>query len=147
MKTRKTTMKDLYIAKVGITHGRDGSARSSDGKLDVKLAFPAELGGNGQGTNPEQLFAAGFSACFASAIRFAAGQRKLDAGQVTVDANVTLFVRDDGRYGLRADLLVAVPGLTGENLNKVVAEAKRICAYTNATAGNVETTFVFNADR
>lgn len=140
-------MKDLYIAKVGIKHGRDGSARSSDGALDVKLAFPTELGGNGQGTNPEQLFAAGFSACFASAIRFAAGQKHLNAGEVVIDTAVTLFVREDGRYGLRADFDVTVPGLSGADLDEVVAEAKRICAYTNATAGNVETTFVVNAAR
>jgi lipoyl-dependent peroxiredoxin len=134
-------MKDLYVARVAIQHGRDGSAKSEDGNLDVRLAFPRELGGNGQGTNPEQLFAAGFSACFASAVRFAAGQKKLDAGNVTVDTAVTLFVREDGRYGLRADFDVKVPGLSGDDLDAVIAEAKRICAYTNATAGNVETTF------
>lgn len=134
-------MKDLYIAKVSIAHGRDGTARSSDGHLDVKLAFPKELGGNGAGTNPEQLFAAGFSACFASAIRFAAGQKKLDAGEVKIDTAVTLFVRDDGRYGLRADFDVNVPGLSADDRDAVIAEAKRICAYTNATAGNVEPSF------
>jgi Ohr subfamily peroxiredoxin len=134
-------MKDLYVANVSIAHGRDGTARSSDGQLDVTLAFPKELGGSGAGTNPEQLFAAGFSACFASAIRFAAGQQKLDAGEVTIDTAVTLFVREDGRYGLRADFNVAVPGLSGEDRDAVIAEAKRICAYTNATAGNVETRF------
>lgn len=134
-------MKDLYVARVAIQHGRDGTAKSEDGNLDVRLAFPRELGGNGQGTNPEQLFAAGFSACFASAIRFAAGQKKLDAGNVTVDTAVTLFVREDGRYGLRAEFDVKVPGLSGGDLDAVIAEAKRICAYTNATAGNVETRF------
>lgn len=134
-------MKDLYVARVGIRHGRDGTARSADGKLDVALALPPELGGTGEGTNPEQLFAAGFSACFASAIRFAAGQRQLDAGDVAIDTAVTLFVRDDGRYGLRAAFDVSVPGLSGEALDTVIAEAKRICAYTNATAGNVETVF------
>jgi Ohr subfamily peroxiredoxin len=140
-------MKDLYIAKVGIQHGRDGSARSSDGNLDVNLAFPTELGGSGQGTNPEQLFAAGFSACFASAIRHAAGQKKLNAGEVSIDAAVTLFVREDGRYGLRAHFDVTVPGLSGDDLDAVIAEAKRICAYTNATADNVETTFIVNRAR
>jgi Ohr subfamily peroxiredoxin len=134
-------MKDLYIARVSVAHGRDGTARSEDGKLDVRLAFPTELGGNGAGTNPEQLFAAGFSACFASAIRFAASQKKLNAGEVAVETAVTLFVRDDGRYGLRADFDVKVPGLSGDDLDAVVAEAKRICAYTNATAGNVDTRF------
>jgi Ohr subfamily peroxiredoxin len=134
-------MKDLYVARVAIQHGRDGTAKSEDGNLDVRLAFPRELGGNGQGTNPEQLFAAGFSACFASAVRFVAGQKKLDAGTVTVDTAVTLFVREDGRYGLRADFDVKAPGLSGEDLDAVIAEAKRICAYTNATAGNVETRF------
>lgn len=134
-------MKDLYVARVAIQHGRDGSAKSEDGNLDVRLAFPKELGGNGQGTNPEQLCAAGFSACFASAIRFAAGQKTLDAGNVAVDTAVTLFVREDGRYGLRADFDVKVPGLTGDDLDAVITEAKRICAYTNATAGNVETRF------
>lgn len=134
-------MKDLYIAQVSIAHGRDGTARSADGNLDVALAFPKELGGSGAGTNPEQLFAAGFSACFASAIRFAAGQMKLDAGEVGIDTAVTLFVREDGRYGLRADFTVSVSGLAGADRDAVIAEAKRICAYTNATAGNVETSF------
>lgn len=135
-------MKDLYVARTHVAHGRDGRARSTDGQLDVALAFPTELGGSGRGTNPEQLFAAGFSACFASAIRFAAAQRKLDAGAVSIDTAVTLFVREDGRYGLQASMQVKVPGLSGTDLDAVVAEAKRICAYTNATAGNVETTFV-----
>jgi lipoyl-dependent peroxiredoxin len=134
-------MKDLYIAKIRTTQGRDGTAKADDGNLDVKLAFPKELGGDGAGTNPEQLFAAGFSACFASAIRFAAGQQKLDAGEVMIETAVTLFVREDGRYGLRADFDVAVPGILGEERDAVIAEAKRICAYTNATAGNVEATF------
>ncbi|TGD95263.1 Ohr family peroxiredoxin [Methylobacterium nonmethylotrophicum] len=138
-------MKDLYVARTHVEQGRDGVVRSDDGQLDVRLAFPAALGGSGQGTNPEQLFAAGFSACFASAVRFAAGQKKLDAGAVTVDTEVTLFVREDGRYGLRADFAVKAPGLSTDDVDAVIAEAKRICAYTNATAGHVETRFLVSS--
>ena len=130
-------MTSLYTAAVHVTGGRDGHAASSDGKLAVALALPTEIGGSGQGTNPEQLFAAGFAGCFTSSIQFAARQMKIAHGAVTVDATVTLTVSDEGRYGLRVRLAPAIPGVTPEQRAAILAEAERICAYTNATAGHV----------
>lgn len=137
-------MKVLYTAKVHVTGGRDGRATADDGRLDVELALPAALGGQGNGTNPEQLFAAGYAGCFLASIRFAAGQMKLETGDVQADATILLGPHDDGRFGLKARIEAQVPRLAGEDLDRVIAEAKRICAYTNATHGNVETTFVVN---
>jgi lipoyl-dependent peroxiredoxin len=137
-------MKELYKAEVNVTGGRDGKAVSSDGQLNVVMALPKAIGGSGAGTNPEQLFAAGFAGCFTSSIKFAASQKKLDAGEVSVDADVVMGLTDAGTYGLKAKLAVSVPGLAGGDLDAVIAEAKRICAYTNATRGNVETIYVIN---
>jgi Ohr subfamily peroxiredoxin len=137
-------MKDLYTARVHVSGGRDGAARSDDGKLDVALAMPAALGGSGAGANPEQLFAAGFAGCFTSSLKYVAQQRKLYAGAVEVDAIVTLVLKDDGGYGLKALLDVKAPGLSGADLEVVVEHAKRVCAYSNATRGNVDTTYRIN---
>lgn len=129
--------KDLYVANVSVTGGREGRARSDDGLLDVAMALPVGLGGPGQATNPEQLFAAGFAGCFASSLKFSALAMKLDPGTIDVGATATLVANDDGSYGLRMRLTVAIPGLTGETRDKVIEAAKRVCAYTNATKGNV----------
>lgn len=137
-------MKDLYTAHVRVTGGRDGAAKSDDRHLSVALALPKAIGGSGAGSNPEQLFAAGFAGCFTSSIKFVAQQKSLDAGDVAIDAQVVLGLQEDGRYGLKARLDVSVPGLSGADLDAVLSEAKRICAYTNATRGNVETTYVVN---
>ena len=130
-------MKTLYETTVHVTGGRDGSARSDDGKLDVGLALPKEIGGSGKGSNPEQLFAAGFGACFNSSLRHAARTMGHDAGDVTVDATVSLTMGEDGAFGIAARLAVQLSGLDAAVRDGVIAEAKRICAYTNATRGNV----------
>lgn len=130
-------MKSLYTAAVQVTGGRDGQAASSDGRLAVALALPQAIGGSGQGTNPEQLFAAGFAGCFTSSIQFAARHLKIAHGPVVVDAAVTLTVSEDGRYGLRVRLAPTIPDVTPESRAAILAEAERICAYTNATAGHV----------
>jgi lipoyl-dependent peroxiredoxin len=129
--------KNLYTAKIHVDGGRDGRATADDAKLDVAMAMPTALGGSGNGTNPEQLFAAGFAGCFASSLKFAAQAKKLDAGAVAVDGEATLLANDDGSFGLKVSLIAHIPGLTGADRDAVVAEAKRICAYTNATRGNV----------
>ena len=130
-------MKSLYTAHVNVTSGRDGGARSADGQLDVKLALPTAIGGDGKGTNPEQLFVAGFAACFASSIKAAAAARKVAAGTVSIDADAVLSVRDDGSYLVsHVTLKVHAPTL-GDAAPAVLEEAKRICAYSNATRGNV----------
>lgn len=130
--------RELYATQVAVAGGRDGKARSDDGKLDIALALPVAIGGSGQGANPEQLFAAGFGACFASSLAFAAKGMALDPGPVAVTATVTLTVDDSGAYGIKAQLAATLPGLAPEDAGRVVAEARRICAYSNALKGTAE---------
>jgi Ohr subfamily peroxiredoxin len=132
-------MKPLYTAQVAVTSGRDGSARSSDGKLSVKLAFPTALGGPGDATNPEQLFVAGYAACFAQSIRGVAAAQGVVVRDIRIDAEGVLAVRDDGSYLIPSvKLRVHAPAL-GTAADAVIAEARRVCAYSNATSGNVQT--------
>ncbi len=133
-------MKNLYTAQVHVTGGRDGRARAADGAFDLKLALPKTLGGSGDGANPEQLFAAGFAGCFTSSLRHAAQTLGLQPGAVAIDAETVLTVSDEGRYGLKVTLAVATPDLSEADRARVLAEAERICAYTNATRGNVVVT-------
>lgn len=133
-------MKDLYQTTATVSGGRDGRATTADGTLDLMLAFPVALGGSGKGTNPEQLFAAGFAACFNTSLRLSAKGMGLDAGDVQVTARVTLGVEADGAYGIRADLSAQVPGLTGPDLDRLIAEARRVCAYSNALKGTAAVT-------
>ncbi len=135
-------MKNLYTAHVKVTGGRDGSAVSSDGLLSVKLGFPKELGGAGDAANPEQLFVAGYAACFATTIKVLAGARSIKPGPVTIDATGVLSVRDDGTYIVsQVTLTVHAPEL-GANGPALIEDAKRYCAYSNATRGNVQTDVV-----
>ena len=129
--------KVLYTAKAHTTGGRDGASRTSDGRLDVKLSTP---GTSGTGTNPEQLFAAGWSACFMSAIGLAASQRKiaLPADRV-IDAEVDLGTNVGG-YVLRARLNVSLPGLDREVARSIVDAAHQTCPYSKATRGNIDVT-------
>ena len=127
--------KVLYTAKTHTTGGRDGASRSSDGRLDVKLSSP---GSKGAGTNPEQLFAAGWSACFEGAMGVAAHKLKvaLPAG-TAIDAEVDLN-QGDGGYFLRARLNVSLPGLAPDVARKLVDDAHQICPYSKATRGNID---------
>ena len=132
-------MKNLYTAHVKVTGGRDGSAVSSDGHLSVKLGFPKELGG---AANPEQLVVAGYAACFASTIKALAGARSVKPGPITIDAAGVLSVRDDGTYIVsHVTLTVHAPEL-GAAGPALIEDAKRFCAYSNATRGNVQTNVV-----
>jgi lipoyl-dependent peroxiredoxin len=130
--------KVLYTAHAKATGGRDGRAVSSDGVLDVKLATPKELGGaGGAGTNPEQLFAAGWSACFESAIALAARKRKIVLpADVVIDAEVDLHLVDSG-YFLSARLNVSMPGVERDVAQALVNEAEQTCPYSSATRGNI----------
>lgn len=132
-------MKTLYTAHaLASGEGRDGNARSNDGKLDVALASPVELGGNGQGTNPEQLFAAGYAACFHSALRLVGRQAKVDLTDSAVAARVHLGSLDDGDgFGLSAELEIALPALDLATAEALVAKAHQVCPYSNATRGNI----------
>jgi osmotically inducible protein OsmC len=128
----------LYTAKTHTSGGRDGASRSSDDRLDVKLSTP---GTAGQGTNPEQLFAAGWSACFEGAMARAAQQLKIALpADVAIDAEVDLNIDDDGFF-LRARLNVSVPGVEREVAQRVVEAAHQICPYSKATRGNIDVVF------
>ena len=134
-------MKALYTAEALATgEGRDGHGRTSDGKLDLDLAIPKEMGGSGNGTNPEQLFAVGYAACYLGAMRFAASSEKL--GTVPDDATVTATVgigpRAEGGFGIQVDLKVALPGIEKAVAQKIVERGHFICPYSNATKGNIE---------
>ena len=128
-------MKKLYTTTVVIKGGRDGKARSDDAQLDVALAFPKVLGGSGDGTNPEQLFAAGFGACFTSSLGVAAKSLCLSPQSIAVSATVTLTVNEAGAYGIDALLEPVVEGLGQSDTLRLVDEARRICAYSNALKG------------
>ena len=129
-----------YQTQARATGGRDGHAATPDGTLDVKLSTPKELGGaGGDGTNPEQLFAAGYSACFIGALKVAGQQLKVKLpDDVSVTAKVGIGPRCAGGFGITTDLTVTLPGLDREQAQKLVDTAHQICPYSNATRGNVD---------
>ncbi|MET7605496.1 organic hydroperoxide resistance protein [Streptomyces avermitilis] len=130
-------MDALYTAVATATHGREGRAISSDGKLDVQLAPPVELGGNGQGTNPEQLFAGGYAACFASALGLVGRQAKVDVSDAAVTAEVGIGKQGEG-FGLKVTLRIELPDSVDEATGrKLVETAHQVCPYSNATRGNI----------
>src|SRR5690606_5891982 len=131
--------KILYTGTATSTGGREGRSSTSDGKLDLALSTPRELGGaGGEGTNPEQLFAAGYSACFLSALKFVASKQKVPlpaATTVTADVGIGPL---GGGFGLQATLTVSAPGLARDTLQSLVEQAHQVCPYSNATRGNIE---------
>lgn len=131
--------KVLYTATATATGGRDGRAVSSDNALDIKLSTPRELGGaGGEGSNPEQLFAAGYSACFIGALKFVASQSKR---KIPEDASITAHVgigQIPGGFGLDIDLHISLPGLDQAEAQSLVDAAHQVCPYSNATRGNVD---------
>lgn len=131
----------LYTATAHATgDGRNGHASSDDGVLDVDLRAPAELGGPGGATNPEQLFAAGYAACFHSAVKVVAGRQKLDVSGTEVSASVGLGTNDSGGFVLAVELDVHAPALDRATAEEVVAKAHEVCPYSNATRGNIDVT-------
>ena len=138
-------MTTLYTAHAHVTGGRDGAAKSDDGKLDVKLAPPKELGGNGNGTNPEQLFAAGYAACFMGAMRLVAGNEKLALPQgFAIDADVSLGKDAQDNFRLGVVFNIALPGMDKAAAEALVAKAHEVCPYSRATRGNIDVTFHVN---
>jgi Ohr subfamily peroxiredoxin len=132
--------KVLYTAKAHTTGGREGRSVSSDSLLDVRLAPPKEMGGKGDATNPEQLFAAGYSACFMGAMKFVAGQKKLAVpADAAVDASVAIGPIPSG-FGLAVELAVSLPGMDRAAAQELVEAAHVVCPYSNATRGNIEVT-------
>ncbi len=131
--------KILYAATATATGGREGRARSSDRVLDVQLSTPRELGGaGGPGTNPEQLFAAGYSACFLGALKFVAGKQKVALpADTTVTGKVGIGVIPAG-FGIEAELTIAAPGVPRDTLQALVDQAHTVCPYSSATRGNID---------
>lgn len=133
------SIKTLYTATATATGGRDGRAVSSDGFLDVKLSTPRELGGaGGEATNPEQLFAAGYSACFIGALKFVAGQQKQALPADTAVTGKVGIGQIPGGFGLEVELNVSLPGIDRASAEQLVAAAHQVCPYSNATRGNIE---------
>jgi lipoyl-dependent peroxiredoxin len=136
-----TLDKVLYTARATAEGGRDGRTATDDGKLDVAVSPPKEMGGAGNGTNPEQLFAAGFASCFHSALKLVARRAKQDADNSTVRAEVGIGRVSGGPgYGLQVHLLVALPGVDRAVAEQLVAAADQVCPYSNATRGNIPVT-------
>ena len=131
--------KVLYTARAHVTGGRDGHGRTSDGQLEVELRRPKELGGEGGGTNPEQLFAVGYAACFESALGVVARRHHIDAGEVTMDSEVSLLPTGDGGFKLAVALDLSIPSVDDhEMVAQLVREAHQVCPYSNATRGNID---------
>ncbi|MFG6442615.1 organic hydroperoxide resistance protein [Roseateles sp. LKC17W] len=136
--------KALYTATATATGGRAGTAKSSDGALDVTLSTPAQLGGaGGPGTNPEQLFAAGYSACFIGAMKAVSARQKIALpAEVSITSDVAIGPHADkpGAFGIQVDMKISVPGMDRAQLEALVATAHEVCPYSNATRGNVDVT-------
>lgn len=131
--------KILYTARAHVVGGRDGHGRSDDGTLEVDLRRPKELGGEGGGTNPEQLFAVGYAACFESALGVVARRRHVDAGEVAIDSEVNLMPTGDGGFKLSVVLDVSLPAVSDREIGaQLVRDAHQVCPYSNATKGNIE---------
>jgi lipoyl-dependent peroxiredoxin len=136
-------VKILYTAAATATgDGRDGKVRTSDGRLDLELATPAELGGAGGATNPEQLFAAGYAACFHNALRRVARTAKQEVEGSQVTAEVGIGPTGGGTFGLAVTLRIALPLVPGEVAEKLVQRAHEVCPYSNATRGNIDVQLV-----
>lgn len=136
-------MKVLYTTQGTATGGREGSAKTQDGVLDVQLSTPKELGGaGGPGTNPEQLFACGYSACFLGAMKFVAGKSHITLpADTTVTGKVGIGPRDDGKgFGIEVELIVHVPGMDAAEAKELVDQAHIVCPYSDATRGNIPVT-------
>jgi lipoyl-dependent peroxiredoxin len=140
--------KVLYTAEAHVTGGRaEGHGRTSDGALEVKLRLPSEMGGEGGGTNPEQLFAIGFAACFEGALGVAARRARQQAGDVTIDSKVMLLPTGDGGLKLAVTLDVALPSISDPAAAiELVRAAHRVCPYSNATRGNIDVALTANGE-
>lgn len=130
----------LYTAKAHVTGGRaEGHGATSDGELEVDLRIPSELGGSGGGTNPEELFAVGYAACFESALGVVARRAKAEPGDVAIDSEVSLSPDGNGGFVLGVKLAVTMPGIADpDQAVELVRAAHQVCPYSNATRGNID---------
>ena len=134
-------MNVLYTATATATgDGRNGHTASDDGQLDLDVRVPQSMGGPGGATNPEQLFAAGYAACFHSALKFVAAGQKIDVAGTEVSASVSIGTLDSGGFGLAVELDVHAPSLPHDEALALVEQAHQVCPYSNATRGNIEVT-------
>ena len=132
--------KVVYQAHAKSIGGRDGATRTSDGILDIKLAVPKEMGGPGNGINPEQLFASGYSACFLGAMKFVAGTQKITLpADTSIDATVGIGQIPAG-FGIEVQMSISIPGMDKAAAQALVDKAHQVCPYSNATRGNIEVT-------
>ena len=131
-------MSALYSTQAHVSGGRNGHGETSDGLLKVDLAMPKELGGKGGATNPEQLFAVGYAACFESAVRFVARQQKLPLEDASVTSTVSLYPNDQGGFRLGVSLAAEIKGLDQAGAEALLSEAHKICPYSNAIRGNID---------
>jgi Ohr subfamily peroxiredoxin len=137
--------KVLYTAQAHVTGGRlHGHGRTSDGALDVQIRPPKELGGPGEGTNPEQLFAVGYAACFESAVTTVARRMKLDTGDVAAESKVSLVPNESRGFELQVELDLTVPGLDGDDAMNLIRTAHQVCPYSNAVRGNIPVAITVN---
>jgi len=136
----------LYTAEATVTGGRaDGHGKTSDGALEVDLRAPKELGGEGGGTNPEQLFAIGYAACFEGAIGVVGRRLRAEVGDVSIDSQVKLMPTEDRRMELGVELHVSLPSVEdAEQAKEIVSAAHQVCPYSNATRGNVDVVLTAN---
>ncbi len=138
--------KVLYTAEATVTGGRaEGHGRTSDGMLDVQLRQPTETGGDGSGTNPEQLFAVGYAACFEGALGVVARRERVDVGDASIDSRVSLVTTEDRGFTVAVELDVTLPQVDdGEQAARIVAAAHQVCPYSNATRGNIDVKLTAN---
>lgn len=140
-------MSTIYTAEALATgDGRNGHGRTSDGRLDLDLAVPVAMGGSGEGTNPEQLFAVGYAACFHGALQLVARQAKADVTDSTVGARVGIGPNDAGGFALEVTLEVTLPNLDHAQAQELADKAHQVCPYSNATRGNIPVTVVVTDD-
>jgi osmotically inducible protein OsmC len=141
--------KILYTAEATVTGGRvNGHGVTSDGALDVQIRSPKELGGEGGGTNPEQLFAVGYAACFESALSAVARREKVEVGDVSIDSHVSLLPTEERGFKIAAELDVTLPDIQdAEQAVQLVAAAHQVCPYSNATRGNIDVTLTANGQK
>ena len=137
--------KTLYTAEAHVTGGRDkGHGKSSDGVLEVDLRLPTEMGGQGGGTNPEQLFAVGYAACFEGAIGAVARRAKAETGDAVIESKVSLHPNEARGFDLSVQLDVTLPSVDAEQAVELVKAAHQVCPYSNATRGNIPVTLTAN---
>jgi lipoyl-dependent peroxiredoxin len=140
--------KVVYTAEATVTGGRaEGHGQTTDGQLDVELRLPSEMGGDGGGTNPEQLFAVGYAACFEGALGVVGRRERKEVGDASIDSKVSLITTEERGFNVAVELNVTLPQVEDpEDAKRIVAEAHKVCPYSNATRGNVEVTLTANGE-